>query len=44
MKDQIEHTRGSGNVFEDLGVPDPETAQVKAELARAISRAPGSPG
>ena len=29
-------TRGSGNVFADIGVPDPETHLVKAELVRRI--------
>lgn len=32
-------TRGSGNVFADLGLPDPEERLAKAELALAISRA-----
>lgn len=30
-------TRGSGNVFADLGLPDAEERKAKAELARAIS-------
>ena len=29
-------TRGSGNVFADIGVPDAETHLVKAELVRRI--------
>lgn len=29
-------THGSGNVFADIGVPDPEIHLVKAELARRI--------
>lgn len=29
-------TRGSGNVFADIGVPDAETHMVKAELVRRI--------
>ena len=29
--------RGSGNVFADIGVPDPETHLIKAELVRRIS-------
>jgi predicted XRE-type DNA-binding protein len=31
-------TRGSGNVFADLGLPNPEERLAKAELAHAISR------
>lgn len=31
--------RGSGNVFADLGLPNPEERMAKAELAYAISRA-----
>lgn len=31
-------TRGSGNVFADLGLPHPEERLAKAELARAIAR------
>ena len=31
-------TRGSGNVFADIGLPDPETHLVKAELVRRISK------
>ena len=30
-------TRGSGNVFADIGIPDPETHLVKAELVRRIA-------
>jgi predicted XRE-type DNA-binding protein len=30
-------TRGSGNVFADLGLPDPEARLVKAELAARIN-------
>jgi predicted XRE-type DNA-binding protein len=33
---QIEYEVGSGNVFADLGVPNPEEALAKAKLARAI--------
>lgn len=29
-------TRGTGNVFADIGLPDPETHLVKAELVRRI--------
>jgi predicted XRE-type DNA-binding protein len=31
--------RGSGNVFADLGLPDPEEALAKAGLAHAIAEA-----
>lgn len=31
-----EITRGSGNVFADIGVPDAETHLIKAELVRRI--------
>jgi len=33
---RIEHEISSGNVFADLGVPHPEEALAKAQLARAI--------
>lgn len=36
---QIRVTRGSGNVFADLGLPDAEELLAKAELALAISHA-----
>ena len=32
-------TRGSGNVFADLGLPNPEERLAKAQLAYAIARA-----
>lgn len=32
-------TQGSGNVFADLGLPNPEERLAKADLALAISRA-----
>ena len=32
----IEHELSSGNLFADLGVPDPDEALAKAKLARAI--------
>jgi predicted XRE-type DNA-binding protein len=38
MKGPIEHVRGSGNVFADLGVANPEQALAKAELARQINQ------
>lgn len=31
-------TRGSGNVFADIGLPNPEERLAKAQLAHAISR------
>ncbi len=34
--DEIEVTEGSGNVFADLGVPEPEEELAKAQLARHI--------
>lgn len=36
---EIPVTRGSGNVFADLGLPNPEERLAKAQLAYAISRA-----
>lgn len=33
---KIEHEVSSGNVFADLGVANPQEAQAKAQLARAI--------
>jgi predicted XRE-type DNA-binding protein len=36
MNEQIEMYHGSGNVFADLGLPDPEQLLAKAELARQI--------
>lgn len=38
MSDDVEVTRGSGNVFADLGFPDAEEHLAKAELALAIKR------
>jgi predicted XRE-type DNA-binding protein len=34
--DELELVRGSGNVFRDLGLPNPEIEQVKAILAAKI--------
>jgi predicted XRE-type DNA-binding protein len=34
--DAFELARGSGNVFRDLGLPDPDVEQVKAMLAAKI--------
>jgi predicted XRE-type DNA-binding protein len=39
MADKHAYTVGSGNVFKDLGVPRPEEALAKAELAHKISEA-----
>lgn len=36
MKDDISITRGSGNVFADIGVPEPEEALIKAQLIVAL--------
>ncbi len=36
MTDDIEIQRGSGNVFRDLGAPDPELHRLKALLAADI--------
>lgn len=36
MKEEIEVYHGGGNVFADLGLPDAEEMQAKAELARQI--------
>lgn len=36
LKEEIEVYHGSGNVFADLGLPDDEEMQAKAELARHI--------
>lgn len=35
-RNTIEHEVGSGNVFADLGVANPDEALAKAQLARAI--------
>jgi predicted XRE-type DNA-binding protein len=34
---KIEHEMGSGNVYADIGFPEPVEAQAKAELARKLS-------
>ena len=36
MSDEIEFAESSGNVFADLGLPNPEERLAKAELARQI--------
>lgn len=38
MNQRTKITRGSGNVFADLGIPNPEEALAKAELAHEIAR------
>jgi predicted XRE-type DNA-binding protein len=37
MTSKIVIKKSSGNVFADLGIPEPETALAKAELARRIN-------
>jgi predicted XRE-type DNA-binding protein len=37
VDEEITFTEGSGNVFEDLGLPDAQERQAKAQLARQIS-------
>ena len=42
MTEEIDNTtvtRGSGNVFADMGLPNPEERLVKARLARLINKA-----
>ena len=36
-KEKLKITKSSGNVFADIGLPDPEKYLAKAELARQIS-------
>ena len=38
MKAKVEHTRGSGNVFADLNLPDVDERMLKAQLAVQIRR------
>lgn len=38
-EDDFEIIRGSDNVFRDVGLPDPDSKLVKADLASAIMRA-----
>ena len=38
MSKRIEHEVSSGNVFADLGVPEPEEALLKSDLAIRISQ------
>jgi len=37
MDNKIEYTEGSGNVFADLGLPNPEERLIKAEVAFRIN-------
>ena len=37
-KENIEYTVGSGNVFADMGLPNPEERLVKSKLARLINQ------
>jgi hypothetical protein len=37
MTDELELVHGSGNVFRDLGLPNPEAEQLKAILATKIT-------
>ena len=42
MAEEIDNTtitRGSGNVFADMGLPNPEERLIKARLARLINKA-----
>ena len=36
--EQMEFTYGSGNVFADLGLPNPEELQLKSSLVSEISK------
>jgi predicted XRE-type DNA-binding protein len=38
MRKRIRVEEGSGNVFADIGVPNPEEALAKAEIARQVNR------
>lgn len=38
MKKKIEYEESSGNVFADLGLPNPDEALAKAEVARQIGK------
>jgi predicted XRE-type DNA-binding protein len=39
MAKRIRIEKGSGNVFADIGVPNPEESLAKAEIARQVNRA-----
>ncbi len=38
MKDETRFTRSSGNVFADMGVPNPDEHHAKAQIAVKIAR------
>jgi hypothetical protein len=38
MPRKIQVEEGSGNVFADIGLPNPEEALAKAEIARQVNR------
>ena len=38
MAKRIQIEKGSGNVFADIGLPNPEEALAKAEIARQVNR------
>jgi len=38
MPRRIQVEEGSGNVFADIGLPNPEEALAKAEIARQVNR------
>jgi predicted XRE-type DNA-binding protein len=38
MSKKTEFERSSGNVFADIGIPDPEQALAKAEIARQLNK------
>jgi predicted XRE-type DNA-binding protein len=38
MRKRIQVEDGSGNVFADIGLPNPEEALAKAEIARQVNR------
>ena len=38
MAKRIQSEKGSGNVFVDIGIPSPEEALAKAEIARQVNR------
>jgi predicted XRE-type DNA-binding protein len=44
MSDDLTITRGSGNVFDDLALPNPEEHRLKAHLALAIANVLDSRG
>jgi len=38
MAKRIQNEKGSGNVFADIGLPNPEEALAKAEIARQVNQ------